>query len=133
VDYIKGKPTNKTNKCAKKSSKVLKITHIDICGPFSAYCLNYHRYFISFIDNHTRYMYLYLLFSKSRTLDAIKTYKKEIKRQLRKKINILRSYKDSEYYGRYIEFEKRKGFICKLLGRKGYHFIIYHARNTLPE
>jgi len=79
-------------------------------------------------------MYLYLFFfSKSRTLDAIKTYKKEIKRQFKKKINILRSYKGSEYYGRYIEFEKRKGLFANHLEEKGYHFIIYHVRNTSPE
>jgi len=92
VDYIKGKQINKTSKGAKKSNEVLKIIHIDIYGPFSAHCLNCHRYFISFIDNHIKYLYLYLLFSKNETLDAFKTYKKEVKRQLEKKINILRSY-----------------------------------------
>jgi transposase InsO family protein len=48
-------------------------------------------------------MYLYLLFSKLEALDAFKTYKMEVERQLKKKIKIVRSDKGGEYYGRYTE------------------------------
>jgi len=40
--------------------------------------LNYQRYFISFTDGHTRYMYLYLLYEMAKALDAFKTYKAEV-------------------------------------------------------
>jgi hypothetical protein len=40
VDCIKGKETNKTSKGAKRSEEILGIIHTDICGPFSAPCLN---------------------------------------------------------------------------------------------
>jgi len=57
VNCIKGKQTNKTKKSAKRSSKILKIIHTDIYCPD----MDSHgqKYFISFIDNYSQYMYLY--------------------------------------------------------------------------
>jgi len=51
VDYIKGKQTNKIKKNAKRSSKILKIIHTDICCPD----MDSHgqKYFISFIDDYS--------------------------------------------------------------------------------
>jgi hypothetical protein len=65
VDCIKGKQTTKTTKGAKRSFKILEIIHTDICGPFPTPCLNGQRCFISFIDDHTRFIYLYLLNNKA--------------------------------------------------------------------
>jgi hypothetical protein len=56
VDCIKGKQTTKTTKVAKRSYEILEIIHIDICGPFRTSCVNGQRYFIYFIDDHTRFM-----------------------------------------------------------------------------
>jgi len=47
-------------------------------------------------------MYLYLLFNKSEALDAFKTSKAKVEKKKKKKtINIVRSDKDEEYYGKY--------------------------------
>ena len=78
VDCIKDKQTNVSTKGAKRSLETLEIIHIDLCGPFTPPCLNSQRYFISFIDDHTRYMYFYLLFEKAEALDAFKVYKVEV-------------------------------------------------------
>ena len=99
VDYIKGKQTNKTKKGARRGSNILEIVHTDICGPFSKVCLNGQRYFISFIDDYSRYMYLYLLYDKGEALDAFKVYKAEVEKQLGKPIKIMRSDRGGEYYG----------------------------------
>jgi hypothetical protein len=109
VDCIKGKQNNKTNKGAKRSEEILGIIHTDICGPFCTPCLNSQRYFISFIDDYSRFMYLYLLFNKSEALDAFKTYKMEVERQLEKKIKIIRSDRGGEYFF----FDKSVKFIKK--------------------
>ena len=69
VDYIKGKQTNKSKKGAKRSTDILEIIHLDIC------CLNIDmhglKYFISFIDDYSRYMYIYLLHNKNEALDCL--------------------------------------------------------------
>ena len=59
VDCIKGKQTNKAKKQSiRRTSDVLEIIHIDVSGPYDM-CLNGQRYFISFIDDYSRYMYLF--------------------------------------------------------------------------
>jgi hypothetical protein len=127
VDCIKGKQTNKTSKGAKRSEEILGIIHTNICGLFSTPCLNGQRYFISFIDDYSRFMYLYLLLSKLEALDAFKTYKREVERQLETKIKIVRSDRGGEYYGRYTESGQRPGQFDNFLKEKG---II--AQYTMP-
>ena len=62
VNCIKGKKTNKSKKGAKRSTNLLEIIHTDICCPDMD--ANGLKYFITFIDDYTQYMYLYLLHSK---------------------------------------------------------------------
>jgi transposase InsO family protein len=119
VDCIKGKQTTKTTKGAKRSSEILEIIHTDICGPFPTPCLNGQRYFISFIDDHTRFMYLYLLNDKAGVLNAFKTYKVEVEKQKERKIKIVRSDRGGEYYGRYIDKGQMIGPFAKFLEEEG--------------
>ena len=56
VDCIKGKQTKHNMKGATRSSELLEIIHTDICGPFSIPCFNGERYFITFIDDLSRYV-----------------------------------------------------------------------------
>ena len=112
---IKGKQTNKSNKGAKRSDTKLKIIHTDICGPFTTQCLNGQRYFITFIDDFTRYMYLYLLNDKSEALDAFKVYKAEVEKQSGLSIKIVKSDRGGEYYGRFIDQGQRPGPFAKFL------------------
>ena len=55
------------------------------------------RYFITFIDDSTRYCYVYLLNSKDEAIDAFKKYKNEVETQLNKKIKMIRSDRGGEY------------------------------------
>ncbi|EOY31778.1 Gag-protease-integrase-RT-RNaseH polyprotein [Theobroma cacao] len=113
VDCIKGKLTDKTKKVAKKNSNISKIIHIDICSPnMDSYGL---KYFISFIDDYSRYMYLYLLHNKNEALDAFKVFKAEVERQCKKQIKIVRLDKGREYYGRYTEDGQAPGPFMKFL------------------
>ena len=116
---IKGKQTNKSNKGAKISDTKLKIIHTDICGPFTTQCLNGQRYFITFIDDFTRYMYLYLLNDKSEALDAFKVYKAEVEKQSGLSIKIVRSDRGGEYYGRFTDQGQRPGPFAKFLEENG--------------
>ena len=73
VDCIKGKQTNKSKKGAKRSTDILEIIHSDICcQDMDAYG---PKYFISFIDDYSRYMYIYLLHNKNEVLGAFKVFK----------------------------------------------------------
>jgi len=75
--------------------------YTDICGSFPTASWNSHEYFITFIDDYTRYGYLYLLHGKSQSLNMFKIYKAEVENQLNRKIKAVRSNRGSQYYGRY--------------------------------
>ena len=55
------------------------------------------KYFITFIDDHSRYCQVYLLSSKDEALNAFVTYKNEVENQLGKTIKVLRSDRGGEY------------------------------------
>ena len=100
VECIKGKQIKNKRLGANKASKVLELIHTNICGPFPKASWNGQQYFISFIDNYSRYGYLYLIKEKSQSLDMFKAFKAEIENQLNKRIKAIRSDHGGEYYGR---------------------------------
>ena len=100
IECVKGKQTNIKKIGANKSSGVLELVHIDICGPFPMVSWNGQQYFITFID-YSRYGYLYLIHEKSQSLDVFKSYKAEVENQLGKKSKVVKSDRGGEYYGRY--------------------------------
>ena len=104
VNCIKGKQTNKYKKGAKRSSEILEIIHSDICCPDMD--IPGPKYFISFIDDNSRYMHLYLLHNKYEALNAFKVFKAEVEKQCEKQIKIVRTDRGGEYYGRYTEMDK---------------------------
>ena len=84
LDCIKGKQTNKSKKGATRSKHFLEIIQTDI------YCPDMDgsdpKYFITFIDDYSRYMYLYLLRSKDKALETFKVFKAEVETQCEKQI-----------------------------------------------
>ena len=101
MDCIKGKQTNKSKKNANRSLNILEIMHTDICYPVMD--MLGQKYFTTFIDDYSRYMYVYLLRNKYEALDAFKVFKVEVENQHGKQIQIVISDRGGEYYGRYIE------------------------------
>ena len=92
---------------------------LPICFFCKKKCLNGQRYFITFIDDFTRYMYLYLLNDKSEALDAFKVYKAEVEKQSGLSIKIVRSDRGGEYYGRFTDQGQRPGPFAKFLEENG--------------
>ena len=125
VDCIKGKQTNKSKKHANRSSNILEIIHTDICCPDMD--MPGQKYFITFIDDYSRYMYVYLLHNKYEALDAFKIFKAEVENQCGKQIHIVRSDRGGEYYGRYTENGQAPGPFAKFLQEHG---IV--AQHTMP-
>ncbi|XP_015967041.1 uncharacterized protein LOC107490752 [Arachis duranensis] len=66
--------------------------------PFPTVSWNRQRYFITFIDNYSRYGYLYLIHENSQVLDVFKSFKVEAELQLGKKIKAVKSNRGGEYY-----------------------------------
>ena len=56
------------------TTKPLELIHSDVCGPMSVPSIGGSRYFISFIDNFSRYTVTYMMKKKSEALEKFKLY-----------------------------------------------------------
>ncbi|CAH2087744.1 unnamed protein product [Euphydryas editha] len=87
-----------------RSDDLLQLVHSDICGPFNNVSIGGSRYYILFVDDYSRIIYIYFLKNKSAALDYFNIYKTVVENQLNKKIKKLRLDNGKEYCSK--EFEK---------------------------
>jgi transposase InsO family protein len=70
------------------------------------------RYFMTFVDDCTRFFYIYFLKSKDEALHYFKTYKAKVENQLKRKIKWLRYDHGGEYFSsEFSEFCVEDGII----------------------
>ena len=60
---------------ATRSSAVLNLVHTDVCGPLERVSLGGSSYFVSFIDDYSRKVWIYLLSRKSEVFLTFKRFK----------------------------------------------------------
>ena len=77
------------------------------------------KYFITFIDEYSRYMYLYMLHSKDEALETFKVFKVEVEKQCDKQMKIARLDRGEEHYGRYTENGQATGPFARILQELG--------------
>ena len=75
----------------------LELIHSDLCEMNGVLTKGEKKYFMTLIDDSTRYCYVYLLKSKDEALNYFKIYKAEAENQLDRKIKRLRSDNGGEY------------------------------------
>ncbi|KAL6533177.1 hypothetical protein OROMI_027289 [Orobanche minor] len=73
---LAGKQTRVTFKGHTPSRKenVLDLIHSDVCGPMKTRTIGGCRYFVTFIDDHSRKVWAYTLKSKDQVLDVFKEF-----------------------------------------------------------
>ena len=98
-------------KSIERSTKPLDLIHSDVCDMKSVQTRGGKKYFIIFIDDCTRYCYVYLLRSKDEAIKAFMQYKNEVENQLNKKIKVLRSDRGGEYESPFGEFCLQHGIV----------------------
>ena len=94
-----------------RNTEPLDLIHSDICDLKFVQTIGRKRYFITFIDDCTRYCYVYLLRSKDEALDVFKHYKNEVENQLSKNIKAIKSDRGGEYDAPFGEFCSEHGII----------------------
>jgi hypothetical protein len=75
----------------------LDLIHSDLCEMNGILTRAAKKYFISFIDDATRYCQLYLIKTKDEALNCFKIYKADVENQLERKIKRFRSDRGGEY------------------------------------
>ena len=84
-------------KHGERASDILDLVHTDVCGPMSTQARGGYSYFIMFIDDRSRFGYVYLIKYKSEIFDKFKEYQKMIEKQTSKSIKALQSDRGREY------------------------------------
>ena len=95
---VKSKMIKKSFKSVDRSTDLLNLIHSDICELNGMLTRGGNRYFITFIDDYSRYTYVYLLKHKDEAFAVFKNYKAKVENQLGKKIKIVRSDRGGEYF-----------------------------------
>jgi transposase InsO family protein len=96
---VQAKQPRKSHKIAEvRDLAPLELIHSDLCEMNGGLTKGGKKYFMTLIDDSTRYCYVYLLKSKDEALNFFKNYKAEAENQLDRKIKRLRSDHGGEYF-----------------------------------
>ena len=83
--------------------KPLRLVHSDVHGPLPVRTSSGYRYWVTFIDDATRFRSVVLLKAKSETFSAFKQFKAFAENQTGEKIGALRDDKGGEYMSNEME------------------------------
>ena len=72
-----------------RAKEPLELIHLDICGPFNVQAHGGYEYFVTVIDDYSRYGYIYLMQRKSETFGKFKEFQAEAEKQLGKTVKSL--------------------------------------------
>ena len=80
-----------------KASKPLELVHSDVCGKMNVPSLGGAEYFLTFIDDNTRYVWTYVLQRKDQVFEKFLEWKCYVENLLDSKLKILRTDNGGEY------------------------------------
>ena len=85
------------NKSDFQASKPLELVHFDVWGPAPVTFVNDFKYYVVFVDECSKFTWLFLFRLKSDVFDVFKHFKATVKNQLDTKIKILKSDRGGEF------------------------------------
>ncbi|KAL2325516.1 hypothetical protein Fmac_024574 [Flemingia macrophylla] len=88
-----------------KKSELLKLIHSDVCGPLMAGAL----YFVTFIDDCSRKLWVYALQRKDQVLEKFKEFHALVERQSGNKLKRIHTDNGGEYYGLFDAYCRQYG------------------------
>ena len=63
-----------------RSKEVLELVHSNLCGPMNIQVRGGFEYFITLINDYSRYEYIYLMRRKSECFEKFRVFKVEMKK-----------------------------------------------------
>ncbi|KAL5769820.1 hypothetical protein ACOSP7_013974 [Xanthoceras sorbifolium] len=80
-----------------KSKKPLELVHSDVFGPVKQPSIGGMRYMVTFIDDFSRYVWVFFMKEKSETFSKFKEFKEVVEGEVEEKIRCLRTDNGGEY------------------------------------
>ena len=115
VDCIKGKLTARVRDAkVDRCIEFLRVIQTDISGSFTP-TMGVHKYFITFINDYSRYGFVEFIHDKCGSLEAFKAFKEKVELQQGKNIKVVHYDRGGEYYGKYDETRRNPGPFAKYL------------------
>ena len=87
----------------RRTTKLFEIVHSDVCGRFDPKSLSGAEYFVTFMDDKSRYIWIYILKNKSEVFKKFPEWKSMVEKSRGEKIKTLCSDNGGEYTSK--EFE----------------------------
>ena len=106
-----GKQTHQSrNVSFEKERQPLELVHSDVCGPMPTRSLGGSQYFVTFIDDATRKVWVYTIKFKDETFACFQQFLSSVENQSGKKVTALRSDNGGEYISKqFADFCAEKG------------------------
>ena len=92
----------------KRSEEPLGLVHSDLCGKMNAESLSGAEYFLTFIDDRTRYVWVYILKRKDQVFERFQEWKALVEKSTGRKLKVLRTDSGGEYTSAEFEAYLRK-------------------------
>jgi hypothetical protein len=80
-----------------RATEPFELIHSDVCGPMPESSIGGSRYYVTFIDDFTRYTFVYFLKNKSQVLEKFKDFHNYAKNVSGKGIKVIRTDNGGEY------------------------------------
>eukprot|EP00253_Pinus_taeda_P012749 PITA_12749 len=109
---------------ASRSKEILDLTHSDVCGPMTPKSLGGHLYYVTFIDDHSRKTWVYLMKTKDEVFTKFPEFKVEMENLTERRIKLLRSDSGGEYTSKEIIA------FCKEFGIKRELIVPYNSEQN---
>ncbi len=93
-----------------RAKGVLDLVHSDVCGKLRPKSIGGAEYFVTFIDDRSRYVWLYMMKSKSEVFSKFKQWKAMVEKSTGRQLKALRSDNGGEYTStEFTEFLRSEG------------------------
>ena len=113
--YLAGKAYRKPFGTIKRVSQPIELVHSDICGPMNKKARHGASYFLTLIDDYSRYSYVYFLSHRHEALDCFKSFVAEVENKHEKGLKTFRTYRRREYFSdQFKELCEEKGILRHL-------------------
>ncbi len=93
-----------------RAEKPLDLVHSDVCGKLNVKSVGGAEYFLTFIDDFSRYVWVYFLKRKNEVFSCFLNWKAMVERATGRKLKVLRSDNGGEYKSdQFVEYLRSEG------------------------
>ncbi|KAI5327124.1 hypothetical protein L3X38_026520 [Prunus dulcis] len=94
---------------AQRKPNVLDVVYSDVCGPMTISTLGGARYFVTFIDDHSRKVWAYALRTKDQVYEVFKQFHASVERETSRIFKCIRTDNGGEYMGAFRNYCRSNG------------------------